>query len=104
MVDSIKIAKALSDPIRYQIMMILIHGDAKCCKATGEDDQHVGLCNCEIMARLDLIQSRVSYHMKELVEAGLVIEEPRGKWKHYFINAKTIRAYVEQLNQDFAKR
>lgn len=103
MVDNVRIAKALSDPIRYQIMMMLVHGEAKCCKVTSEDGERVGLCNCEIMAELGLIQSRVSYHMKELVEAGLVIEEPRGKWKHYFINTKTVRAFMEQLNQDFGE-
>lgn len=70
----------------------------------GEGDRRPGLCNCELMAELNLIQSRVSYHMKELTEAGLVTEEPRGKWKVYFINTSTLRQYIEQLNQDFALR
>ncbi|WP_151191854.1 ArsR/SmtB family transcription factor, partial [Desulfotomaculum copahuensis] len=60
-----------------------------------------GLCNCELMAVLGMIQSRVSYHMKELTEAGLVIEKPRGRWKVYFINTQTLRRYIEQLNRDF---
>jgi ArsR family transcriptional regulator len=103
MVDSVKIAKALSDPIRYQIMMMLVRGEGKCCPATtSEDGQRAGLCNCDIMADLDLIQSRVSYHMKELVDAGLVIEEPFGRWKYYYLNSKTMREYIEQLNKDFS--
>lgn len=103
MVDSVKIAKALSDPIRHQIMMMLVRGDGKRCPMIkSENDQRVGLCNCDIMADLDLIQSRVSYHMRELVDAGLVVEEPFGRWKYYYVNDKTIREYTEQLNKDFS--
>ena len=97
-----KIAKALGDPIRYKIMLMLAQSEEGCCPFPGEDDSRPGLCNCELMAELGLIQSRVSYHMKELVESGLVTEEPRGKWKIYFINTQTLRLYIEQLHQDFA--
>lgn len=102
MINNIKIAKALSDPIRYKIMLMLVQSESNCCPLPGEEDQRSGLCNCELMTELGIIQSRVSYHMKELVEAGLVTEEPRGKWKMYYINNKTIQKFIEQLNQDFA--
>lgn len=102
MVNNVKIAKALSDPIRYKIMQLLAQSEGGCCPIPGENDRRTGLCNCELMAGLGMIQSRVSYHMKELTEAGLVTEEPRGKWRVYFINTKTLRQYIEQLNQDFA--
>jgi len=101
MINTVKIAKALSDPIRYKIMLMLTQSKEGCCPLPGEDDRRPGLCNCELMTELGLIQSRVSYHMKELVEAGLVTEEPRGKWKVYFINIKTLREYIKQINQDF---
>lgn len=39
--------------------------------------------------------------MKELVETGLVNEEPRGKWKYYFLNRLKIAEYIDQLRQDF---
>ena len=103
MVNSIKIAKALSDPIRYKILQMLAQKETGCCcPLPGEDDRRPGLCNCELMAEFGMIQSRVSYHMKELIEAGLVNEEPRGKWRVYFINTKTLREHIQQLNQDFA--
>ncbi len=102
MIDTIKIAKALSDPIRYKIMLMLAQSESGCCPPPGKEEPRSGLCNCELMAELGIIQSRVSYHMKELVEAGLVIEEPRGKWKLYYINKKTIRQFTEQLSRDFA--
>lgn len=102
MADNITIARALSDPIRYRIMQMLAQSAEGCCPIPGKSDRRPGLCNCELMADLGMIQSRVSYHMKELTEAGLVTEEPRGKWKVYFINTTTLRQFIEQLNVDFA--
>ncbi|MFZ5643634.1 MAG: ArsR/SmtB family transcription factor [Bacillota bacterium] len=102
MIDVVKISKALSDPIRYRIMTMLAQSENGCCPIPGENDHRPGLCNCEFMSELGLIQSRVSYHMKELTEAELVTEEPRGKWKVYFINTRTLREYINRLNNDFA--
>ncbi len=102
MVDTVKIARALSDPIRYKIMTLLAQSHLGCCPLPGEDDRRPGLCNCELMADLGLIQSRVSYHMKELSDAGLVIEESRGKWKVYFINTKILQMFIEQIDKDFS--
>lgn len=102
MVNSIKIAKALSDPIRYKILQMLAQKETGCCPLPGENDNRPGLCNCELMAQFGMIQSRVSYHMKELIEAGLVNEAPRSKWRMYFINTNTLREYMLQLNDDFA--
>lgn len=101
--DNVKISQALSDPIRYKILMMLIRSETVCCPPLSVDHQEssLGLCNCEIMGALGMIQSRVSYHMKELVETGLVNEEPRGKWKYYFGNRAKLTAYVEQLKRDF---
>ncbi|GAB6157476.1 metalloregulator ArsR/SmtB family transcription factor [Desulfotomaculum varum] len=101
MVDKIQIAKALSDPIRYQIMLMLARREEGCCQVSGAGKLQPGLCNCEIMAELGMIQSRVSYHMKELAEAGLVTEEPRGKWKMYYLNTDTIKQYIKNLTIDF---
>jgi len=100
--DNVKISQALSDPIRYKILMMLVHSEPSCCPVISSDgESHVGLCNCEIMNELSMIQSRVSYHMKELVDTGLVNEEPRGKWKYYFANRKKMLDYVDQLKRDF---
>ncbi len=102
MINQARIAKALSDPTRYKILEMLVQRESGCCPLPGgENVCGSGLCNCELMAELDLIQSRVSYHMKELTDAGLVTEEPRGKWKLYSINTKTLRLFIQQLSQDF---
>jgi ArsR family transcriptional regulator len=100
MIDTIKISKILSDPIRYKILLMLLNQSenetSPCCPGPAE-----GVCNCEIMAAFGMIQSRVSYHMKELVETGLVGEIPDGKWKYYFLNKGALKDYVEQLETDF---
>ncbi|MDD3268626.1 MAG: metalloregulator ArsR/SmtB family transcription factor [Syntrophomonadaceae bacterium] len=100
--DSIKIARVLSDPIRYKILMMLVSSESSCCSPAShmDTDNPTGLCNCELMSELDMIQSRVSYHMKELVESGLVNEEPRGKWKYYYANQRKVLDYIEQLKKD----
>jgi ArsR family transcriptional regulator len=63
------IAQALSDPARVQILWLL--------------EQRDELCTCEFEELLALGQSRVSYHLKLLVEAGLLVREKRGTWSHY---------------------
>lgn len=95
-----KVTKALSDPIRYRILKMLAESSTSCCSLPGEKPRP-GLCNCELMESLGMIQSRVSYHMKGLTEAGLVIEEPRGRWKFYRLNREALRSYIEQLMEDF---
>lgn len=100
MIKPDEIARALGDPIRYKIMKILARSETGCCMLPSSEGALPGVCNCELMAELGMIQSRVSYHMKELTEAGLVIEEPRGRWKFYLINSKALREFVHQLCQD----
>jgi len=100
--DTTKIAQALSDPIRYRILMMLASSQSACCPvmSNGQVETAAGMCNCEIMYEMGMIQSRISYHMKELVETGLVNEEQRGKWKYYFFNRLKMTEYIAQLRQD----
>lgn len=97
-----RIARALGDPIRYKIMKILARDFSQpgCCTLPGCEESRPCVCNCELMAELGMSQSRVSYHMKELTEAGLITEEPRGRWKFYFINKKALQQFVQQFCQE----
>jgi ArsR family transcriptional regulator len=99
MIDTIKISKVLGDPIRHKILLMLVSQSEQthlCCSVPAG-----GICNCQIMADFGMIQSRVSYHMKELLDAGLVREVPEGKWKYYFLNKEVLKEYIEQLATDF---
>lgn len=60
---------ALTDPTRRAALAILWDG--------GEH------CVCELMARLDASQSRMSRHMKVLREAGLVRDRRDAQWVRY---------------------
>jgi len=60
---------AICDPTRRAALSILWDG--------GEH------CVCELMARLDASQSRMSRHMKVLREAGLVIDRRDAQWVRY---------------------
>ncbi|MCF8011913.1 MAG: ArsR family transcriptional regulator [Clostridiales bacterium] len=101
MKDNTKVSKALSDPIRYKILLMLANSEKGCCPLPGKNNSRPGLCNCEIMAELGLIQSKISYHIKELVEAGLVTEETHGKWRYYFINTDNLKQYIKDLSNNF---
>lgn len=60
--------KALADPIRLRIVLLLLRGD---------------LCVCELTAVLGLEQSRVSHQLRVLRQAGLVEDVRDGKWIIY---------------------
>lgn len=75
--DVLTLAQVLSDPVRIRILEILLAGRSGCCASDAQAPN--GVCVCEIMQCLGLIQSKVSYHLAKLKASGLVREERRGK-------------------------
>ncbi len=71
--------KALGDPHRVRVVNLLL----------ANPDQPV--CVCDITAFLRLSQSTVSFHLKKLVNAGLLAREQRGTWAYYSINPDAMR-------------
>ena len=71
MQDVLNTFKALSDDIRLRIVKLLEHGE---------------LCVCDIVAALDMIQPKVSFHLRILKEAELIKDRKQGKWIHYSID------------------
>src|ERR1700761_5482521 len=49
-------------------------------------------CICDLTAPVGLSQPTVSHHMKQLVEAGLVTREQRGKWNYYRVVPEALLA------------
>ncbi len=82
--DVLTLAQVLSDPVRIRILEILLAGRGSCCSSDAQAPN--GMCVCEIMQHLGLIQSKVSYHLAKLKASGLVREERRGKWNYYSID------------------
>ncbi|HWI64405.1 MAG TPA: metalloregulator ArsR/SmtB family transcription factor [Symbiobacteriaceae bacterium] len=78
------LAKALADPIRVQIVHLL--------------EQHADLCNCEFEDMLGLTQSKVSYHIKVLLDANLITRRTAGTWSHYSLVKSDLLARVRALD------
>src|SRR4051812_19938539 len=59
---------ALSDPMRIEVLALLANGER---------------CVCDLTAALDVAQSRLSWHLKTLKDAGLVSDRREGRWSYY---------------------
>jgi len=82
---------ALSDETRLKIVGRLLLGEQ---------------CVCNLMNTLDAGQSRLSFHMKTLKDAGLVTDRRAGRWIHYSLNPGTLaelRSFVGTVQEDAAR-
>jgi ArsR family transcriptional regulator len=96
-----KIALALSDPTRLQILDHLVAGrDEVCCSPTNPETPQ-GVCSCDLLPKLDIAPSRLSYHMKELREAGLVHEQKKGRWIYYTLDRSALAAFLAAVGQRY---
>lgn len=75
---------AICDPTRRAALALLWDG--------GEH------CVCELMARLDASQSRMSRHMKVLREAGLVLDRRDAQWVRYRWNPDLSPEYAAVID------
>ena len=71
--DQAKIMKAFCDENRLQILDQLSCGEQ---------------CACKLLEHLAIGQSALSYHMKILVESGVVESRECGKWTHYSLSER----------------
>ena len=92
-------AGALSDPIRLRMLAQMTA--AQCCRGPAASEASgggpEGVCVCELQGLYGLAQSKVSYHLKVLREAGLVHETKRGKWGFYAVDEAAARAALAEL-------
>lgn len=97
--DVVRTAKALSDPLRYSILKKIATNAKPCCSPPG-DEASLGVCVCELVEGMGLLQSKVSYHIKELKESGLIMEETRGRWNYYSLKPGALEKYVGALKEE----
>jgi ArsR family transcriptional regulator len=85
----VALGRALSDPIRVRMLSMMADGRS-CCdfsySGVPAEEGEEGICVCEFEEHFGMGQSKVSYHMKKLKDAGLVKEERRGKWAFYSLD------------------
>jgi ArsR family transcriptional regulator len=82
---AIELFHALSDETRLEIIELLRKGER---------------CVCELTDTLDAAQSRLSFHLRVLKDAGLVRDRKEGRWVHYELVSDTfeeIEALVEEM-------
>lgn len=80
-----KMFNALADKIRLKILNQISQSSNK------------SLCVCDLEELLDINQSKLSYHLKKLVDANVLIAEKHGTWNYYKINEQQIQVV---LNED----
>lgn len=78
---------ALSDPTRLELIDRL----------SGREH-----CVCELTDALRTGQSRLSFHLKVLKEAGLIVDRREGRWMYYALNEDALQE-VEELIQMLKK-
>ena len=90
----VALGRALSDPIRVRMLSMMADGRG-CCDLSGSEvpagEGQEGICVCEFEEQFGMGQSKVSYHMRKLKEAGLVSEEKRGRWSFYSLDREAAR-------------
>lgn len=76
---------ALADETRFRIVELLMEGER---------------CVCDLMEELQAAQSRLSFHLRTLKDAGLVKDRREGRWNYYSLDAKAfedLEALVQQV-------
>lgn len=101
MLSPVRVALALSDPNRLQILDLLAAGRDQACCSPDNPDAPGALCSCDLLHVLDMAPSRLSYHMKELREAGLVTEQKRGRWVYFSLVRTAVAAFTQALHDRF---
>ena len=82
---AVELFHALSDETRLHIIELLRKGER---------------CVCELTDSLDAAQSRLSFHLRVLRDAGLVRDRKDGRWVYYELDADAFEeaaALVSQL-------
>ena len=78
--------RALGDPSRVRIVNRLANAVQP-------------LCVCDFQVHLGLSQATVSFHLKKLLDAGLLDREQRGTWAFYSLKP----AVLDQLGRVFSR-
>jgi len=81
-----RIFRALGDPTRVRLLsLIAAHADGEACV-------------CDLTDPVGLSQPTVSHHLKQLVEAGLITREQRGKWAYYRVEQAALNTLADTLH------
>jgi ArsR family transcriptional regulator len=91
--DAAQFFKVLADEARLKILWLLFN--------------HRELCVCDIMAALEITQSKASRHLSTLRHANLVTDRKEGLWSYYALRPvedELARQHLHLLKASLAKR
>ena len=100
------LGSALSDPLRVRMLKLLVAATVEgrgCCSLPNlgvpadAQEKGIGVCVCEFEQYFGMGQSKVSYHLRKLKDAGLVREEKRGKWSFYSLDREAATQLLNEL-------
>jgi ArsR family transcriptional regulator len=83
-----QLLKALADPVRLRLVSLIA------AAPTGE------LCACDLPGAVDRSQPTVSHHLTQLVRAGVLEREQRGKWAWFRLRPERLSALRAALVTD----
>ncbi len=81
--NAVTLFHALSDETRLAVLERLSGGEH---------------CVCELTDLMKAAQSRLSFHLKVLKDAGLIQDRREGRWMYYSINPEAIEELEEALD------
>jgi ArsR family transcriptional regulator, arsenate/arsenite/antimonite-responsive transcriptional repressor len=94
MKDAARFFKALSDESRLKMLWLLLN--------------HRELCVCDVMAVLDITQSKASRHLAALRYIGIATDRKDGLWSYYSLRAEIedalAKEHLKLLKATLAKR
>jgi ArsR family transcriptional regulator len=91
--DTAEFLRALADETRLMMLWLL--------------SNRAELCVCDLMAVLEITQSKASRHLATLRHAGLVTDRKDGLWSHYSLRpleCESKREHMEALRRGLARR
>ena len=91
--ETARFFKVLADEARLKMLWLLFNNRE--------------LCVCDIMAALEITQSKASRHLAALRNAGLATDRKEGLWSYYSlrpVNDKLAEAHLELLRASLSKR
>ncbi len=74
--------KALADQKRLQIMNILT--------------QNGSVCVCDLTELIEMPQSKLSYHLKILLDANIIQKKTEGTWSYYSLNQEQVNHLLSE--------
>jgi ArsR family transcriptional regulator, arsenate/arsenite/antimonite-responsive transcriptional repressor len=79
--------QAVAEETRLRIVQLLSDGER---------------CVCELQADLEAAQSRLSFHLRKLKEAGVVSDRRDGRWVYYSLVPEALeemRSFLGEVNR-----